>query len=208
MVPGTDGVVVAHIEDRWWKTVRHPDGSTERVKTSLFGKGMRYRVRYDGPDGRERKKSFPDRQKRAAEDFLIDVESDKRRGTYIDPSAGRMLFRDYAENWLRTRTFDRGGGRGVVDGDDDGAAVAAYDLEARSAVGDDAPPSLAVWADRPSDAPLGGRRPEPAAARDVPRERVRGSPRPDPAGRPVTPLVPRTLLQCVFLAATTAAALG
>lgn len=97
---------MAHIEDRWYRTIRHPDGRTERVKSALYGKGMRYRVRYIGPDGRERKKSFPDRAKRDAEAFMVSVESDKLRGTYIDPAAGRITFAEYAENWLRTRVFD------------------------------------------------------------------------------------------------------
>ncbi|HEX6970021.1 MAG TPA: site-specific integrase [Micromonosporaceae bacterium] len=97
---------MAHIEDRWYRTIRHPDGRTERVKSALYGKGMRYRVRYIGPDGRERKKSFPDRAKRDAEAFMVSVESDKLRGAYIDPAAGRITFAEYAENWLRTRVFD------------------------------------------------------------------------------------------------------
>ena len=64
---------MAHIEDRWWKTVRDADGRTERHKTALYGKGLRYRVRYLTPEGAERSRSFPDRAKRAAEDFLEDV---------------------------------------------------------------------------------------------------------------------------------------
>jgi hypothetical protein len=97
---------MAHIEDRWWKTVRQPDDTTKRVKTARYGTGNRYRVRYEGPDGRERSESFPDRQKKAAESFLIKVESDKQRGSYIDPAAGRMLFGEFAEAWLRTHSFD------------------------------------------------------------------------------------------------------
>lgn len=97
---------MAHIEDRWYKTIRHPGGRTERVKTTLFGRGMRYRVRYIGPDGREHKKSFPDRAKREAEAFLVSVEADKLRGAYVDPAAGRVKLRAYAEEWLRDRTFD------------------------------------------------------------------------------------------------------
>ncbi|MGW4461795.1 tyrosine-type recombinase/integrase [Micromonospora sp. NPDC004704] len=97
---------MAHIEDRWYKVMRHPDGRRERVKTELFGKGLRYRVRYVGPDGREHKKSFPDRAKRDAEAFLVSTETDKLRGSYIDPTAGRLTFRVYAEEWLRTRSFD------------------------------------------------------------------------------------------------------
>jgi hypothetical protein len=97
---------MAHIEDRWWKTVREPDGKPKRVKTTRYGTGNRYRVRYEGPDGRERSESFPDRQKEPAENFLIKVESDKQRGSYIDPAAGRTLFAEFAEAWLRTHSFD------------------------------------------------------------------------------------------------------
>lgn len=97
---------MGHVEDRWHKTLRHPGGRSERVKTELFGKGLRYRVRYIGPDGKERKKSFPDRAKREADAFLVSTESDKLRGTYVDPLAGRMTFVEYAEAWLRTRSFD------------------------------------------------------------------------------------------------------
>ena len=63
-------------------------------------------MRYIAPDGRERSKSFPDRAKRAAEEFLSGVEADKTRGTYIDVAAGRTPFSDRAELWLRTHMFD------------------------------------------------------------------------------------------------------
>ncbi|WP_089154620.1 tyrosine-type recombinase/integrase [Micromonospora sp. NBS 11-29] len=97
---------MGHVEDRWYKTLHHPGGRKERVKTQLFGKGLRYRVRYIGPDGKERKKSFPDRAKRDADAFLVSTETDKLRGSYVDPSAGRITFAEYAESWLRTRSFD------------------------------------------------------------------------------------------------------
>lgn len=97
---------MAHVEDRWFQTVRLPSGRSERRRTPLFGKGLRYRVRYIGPDGRERSQSYPDRAKREAEAFLVSMESDKLRGVYIDPSAGRVTFHVYAEEWMRTRSFD------------------------------------------------------------------------------------------------------
>ncbi|MEU1761005.1 tyrosine-type recombinase/integrase [Micromonospora sp. NPDC005223] len=97
---------MGHVEDRWYKTLRHEGGRKERVKTQLFGKGLRYRVRYIGPDGKERKKSFPDRAKREAEAFMVSTETDKLRGSYVDPLAGRITFAEYAETWLRTRSFD------------------------------------------------------------------------------------------------------
>jgi integrase len=74
---------------------------------------MRYRVRYLDPDGRERKKSFPDRAKKKAEDFLVSMEADKLRGNYLDPAAGRITFREYAEAWLRTRVLDESSREGV-----------------------------------------------------------------------------------------------
>ncbi|BCJ74511.1 hypothetical protein CS0771_40550 [Catellatospora sp. IY07-71] len=97
---------MAHIEDRWYKTVVGDDGKKKRVKTGLHGKGLRYRVRYVAPDGRERSQSFPDREKKQAEDFLIKIENDKRAQTYVDPHAGRISFRQYAEQWLATVAVD------------------------------------------------------------------------------------------------------
>lgn len=97
---------MAHIQDRWYRTVRHPDGNTQRIKTDLHGKGDRYRLRYTGPDGREKSESFPDKQKRRAEARLVEVESDKRRGTYIDPADGQISFQRYAEGWLAALTCD------------------------------------------------------------------------------------------------------
>jgi hypothetical protein len=74
---------MGHVEDRWYKTVREPGGGTQRVKSAGYGKGLRYRVRYITPDGRERSESFPDRAKRDAEAFLVSVESDKLRASYV-----------------------------------------------------------------------------------------------------------------------------
>ncbi|MFG1925624.1 tyrosine-type recombinase/integrase [Cryptosporangium sp. NPDC048952] len=106
---------MAHIEDRWFTPQRDDDGKLVlnargkpvMARTPLYGTGLRYRVRYIGPDGRERKKSFPDRAKQAAEAFMATVEADKHRGSFIDPAAGRMLFGEFAETWLRTRTYDK-----------------------------------------------------------------------------------------------------
>jgi integrase len=105
---------VAHVEDRWFRPKRDADGTVVlngrrrpvMEPTELHGSGLRYRVRYIAPDGRERSKSFPDRAKADAEAFLVTVESDKLRGSYVDPRAGRIAFEEYAENWLRTRVLD------------------------------------------------------------------------------------------------------
>lgn len=68
------------------------------------GKGMRYRVRYIGPDGKEKSESFPDKRKREAQAFLNKVQADILRGQYVDPVAGRMTFAQYAGAWLKGLT--------------------------------------------------------------------------------------------------------
>ncbi|MBT2382105.1 tyrosine recombinase XerC [Streptomyces sp. ISL-11] len=98
--------MAGHIQDRWYKTTTTPGGETARVKTDRHGTGMRYRARYVGPDGTEKSKSFPDRQKRLAEQWLTHIEADMSRGQYIDPTAGRATFRQYGEKWLAAQTTD------------------------------------------------------------------------------------------------------
>ncbi|MFD3663416.1 tyrosine-type recombinase/integrase [Streptomyces sp. NPDC058659] len=98
--------MAGHIQDRWFKNETGPDGRPVRIKTDRYGIGMRYRARYIGPDGTEKSKSFPDRQKRLAEKWLSAIEADMSRGQYIDPSAGRTTFRQYGEKWLNSQTTD------------------------------------------------------------------------------------------------------
>ncbi|WP_232376519.1 tyrosine-type recombinase/integrase [Amycolatopsis aidingensis] len=81
-------------------------GKPELERTELYGVGMRYKVRYVDPTGKERSKSFPDKQKRAAEEFLNRVEHEMNRGSYTDPDAGKVPFREYGESWLRSQTFE------------------------------------------------------------------------------------------------------
>ncbi|WP_049563907.1 tyrosine-type recombinase/integrase [Streptomyces sp. SBT349] len=98
--------MAGHIQDRWFKETTGPDGKTVRVKTDRHGTGLRYRARYTGPDGTEKSKSFPDRQRRAAEQWLIHTRADMERGQYIDPKHARTTFQQYAEKWLATQGGD------------------------------------------------------------------------------------------------------
>ncbi|MFJ5267611.1 tyrosine-type recombinase/integrase [Streptomyces sp. NPDC088358] len=97
--------MAGHIQDRWYKTEQGPDGKAVKVKTDRFGFGLRYRARYIGPDGTEKSKSFPDRQKRLADAWLTNIEADMARGQYLDPRAARTTFREYAERWLASLTI-------------------------------------------------------------------------------------------------------
>jgi integrase len=92
--------MAGHIQDRWYKTEKDANGKPRRAKTDRHGTGMRYRARYVGPDGTEKSQSFPDRQKRQADEWLATIEADMSRGRYIDPKAGQITFRQYAEKWL------------------------------------------------------------------------------------------------------------
>ncbi|WLQ51287.1 site-specific integrase [Streptomyces poriferorum] len=98
--------MAGHIQDRWFKTETTADGKTTRVRTDRHGLGLRYRARYIGPDGTEKSKSFPDRQKRLAENWLANVASDMTRGQYIDPRAARVTFKGYATKWLKAHSAD------------------------------------------------------------------------------------------------------
>jgi len=98
---------MGHVQDTWFRTVTNAaTGAEVREKTARYGRGQRYRVRYLDPEGNERSKSFPDRQKKVAEDFLLSTENDKRRGTYVDPNAGAVSFRAYSASWLASQTFE------------------------------------------------------------------------------------------------------
>ena len=63
-----------------------------------------YQVRYRDPAGAQRAKQFD--RKAAADRFAASVETDKARGSYVDPKAGRMTLKEYGEAWLLAQTFD------------------------------------------------------------------------------------------------------
>ncbi|MEV7182814.1 site-specific integrase [Kitasatospora sp. NPDC093102] len=98
--------MAGHIQDRWYKTEPGPDGKPRRVRTDRYGTGKRYRARYVAPDGTEKSKSFPDRQKRQAEEWLARIEADMSRGQYLDPATAKTTFQEFAEHWLRSQTSD------------------------------------------------------------------------------------------------------
>jgi integrase len=57
-----------------------------------------YIVRYHTPEGTRTKRRFD--IMRDAREFAADVEEQKRHGTYVKPSAGRIVFGEVAESWL------------------------------------------------------------------------------------------------------------
>lgn len=57
----------------------------------------RWQARYRDPSGRQRSKTF--KRRIDADRFLTSIESAKLTGGYVDPKAGRVTFREYAEDW-------------------------------------------------------------------------------------------------------------
>lgn len=60
-----------------------------------------WQAAYRGPDGRERTKTF--RVKVDAQKWLATNGADLARGTWVDPKAGEVTFRAFAEDWLAHR---------------------------------------------------------------------------------------------------------
>jgi integrase len=107
--------VAGHIQDRWWrdkkdengKPVLNARGKPVREKTPLYGKGLRYKVRYPDPEGSgEKSESFPDGKLGRAKDFLAKVQTDVLTGTYIDPDAGKVGLAQYVTNWANGQSED------------------------------------------------------------------------------------------------------
>lgn len=64
---------------------------------SIDKRGTTWRARWRSPEGKSRSQAFP--RKIDAERHLISVEHSKLVGGYVDPSEGKVTFRDYAEAW-------------------------------------------------------------------------------------------------------------
>lgn len=81
---------MAHIQKLTYKSIR--TGKTSTV----------WQARYGAPDGSERSKRFE--RKTDAEEWIKANGADIARGLWVDPKAGRILFRVFANAWLDQRT--------------------------------------------------------------------------------------------------------
>lgn len=94
---------MASIQDRW----RRKDPVTgQLVPTPEDGKGLRYRPQFRDPSGRQVAKSFA--LKRDAQRWLDDQTAHMARGTYVDPSAGRIAFADFYADWSERQVWAPG----------------------------------------------------------------------------------------------------
>ena len=89
------------VEDRWTKTVRLPDGTTETVPSVANGKGLRWRARYVDENGKEHAKGFG--RKADANNWLNKQVSDQVTGTWTDPALSGITFGAMADRWISTK---------------------------------------------------------------------------------------------------------
>lgn len=92
------------VVDSWHKTVKQPDGSKIKVPSAEYGRGRRWIARYRDDSGTQRGPRF--KTKAAAEAHLKRVEGDLQRGRYVDPKAGDVKLRDFAEDVLTNAGID------------------------------------------------------------------------------------------------------
>jgi integrase len=75
-----------------------------RVPTGRHGTGKRWQARVKNPDGRWVSKLFD--RKAEAEAWEASVQTDVRRGDYLDPSGGRTLLVTFGEDYIASAGVD------------------------------------------------------------------------------------------------------
>ncbi|TDW76470.1 tyrosine-type recombinase/integrase [Kribbella pratensis] len=95
---------MAYVKDLWTRGVKQADGTTVRLRNERWGHGKRWLAGWVDPEGRERTKAFG--TKGTAERHANAMETDRERGEYIDPEAGKVRFGEVAERWLASRVVD------------------------------------------------------------------------------------------------------
>lgn len=103
------------IADRWHKA--RPAAGEPRcrehdlVPTDQHGRGDRWQVRYRDDAGVQRKRTFAKKNgadpNTCASAFEAKVREQVNTGQYVDPAAGRVAFRDYAEQWRADQLHHR-----------------------------------------------------------------------------------------------------
>jgi integrase len=88
---------MADIDDRWYRTVKGPDGTPRKVPTSRHGTGKRWDARWRDDAGKPRHRAFE--RKLDAENFLAGLRADQARGIrYADPRRGAISVQEYGED--------------------------------------------------------------------------------------------------------------
>lgn len=92
-------------KDLWTRPEQQEDGTVKRVKKpDRWGKGKRWLAVWTDPEGQERSQAFTTQA--AADKKWRAMETDRERGEYYDPKAGKVTFADLGRRWLNSRIVD------------------------------------------------------------------------------------------------------
>jgi integrase len=95
---------MGYTKDLWTRRGIDPDGRAIRVRNARWGRGKRWLACWIDPDGAERSRAF--KIQAAADKYWQSMETDKERGDYRDPNAGKELFSDFGKRWIASRVVD------------------------------------------------------------------------------------------------------
>jgi integrase len=95
---------MGYTKDLWTRPAMGPDGKPTRVRNARWGNGKRWLACWIDPDGRQRSRAF--KIQAAADKHWQVMETDKERGDYRDPDAGKVLFGDLGKRWLASGVVD------------------------------------------------------------------------------------------------------
>ncbi|GAA1243354.1 tyrosine-type recombinase/integrase [Prauserella halophila] len=91
------------VDDLWYLKKRGGDGKP--LPSKRYGRGKRWRCRWVDPEtGEPRVELFE--KKSDAERHDANVRADISRGQYVDPRAGKITVKDYAEQWRKDQIHD------------------------------------------------------------------------------------------------------
>ncbi len=93
------------VEDLWWKTVRLPNGVTERVESKLHGRGKRWRARYVDERSTEHTKRFD--RKIDAQKWLDSATTTLTQGTHVAPRDARITLQEWCDRWIEGYSVHR-----------------------------------------------------------------------------------------------------
>lgn len=88
-----------HVKDLW-----HTGKGKDRKKTSRYGKGKRWQVRWIDLSGNRHTQVFANLDE--ANSILQQINVKKLRGAYLDPKAGRISFAEWGDAWLAGKSGD------------------------------------------------------------------------------------------------------
>ncbi len=83
---------------------RDAGGKVQRVRSGTYGRGKRYLAVWRDESGRERTEAYA--TKAEADARWKSMDTDRSRGEYTDPRAGRELLTAVAGRWLASRVVD------------------------------------------------------------------------------------------------------